>query len=176
MKYVLILISLTPLLPVSPTPLLAEGPSFKNDVMPLFMRGGCNSGSCHGAARGKEGFKLSLFGYDPDGDYYRLLEEYVGRRVNLAAPEKSLLLEKAAGRVPHSGGRVFPEDSPYYQTLRSWIAGGAPRDGDDAPEPVRLELTPDKVVFDHPAATSRPRSPRTTRTDRNATSRTSRCT
>ena len=124
--------------------------SFKNDVMPLFLRGGCNSGSCHGAARGKDGFKLSLFGYDPDGDYYRLLEEYVGRRVNLAVPEKSLILEKISGAVPHSGGKIFPTDSRYYETLRDWIAAGAPLDSDTAPEPVRLELTPDKIVFDKP--------------------------
>lgn len=118
--------------------------------MPLFMRGGCNSGSCHGAARGKDGFKLSLFGYDADGDYYRLLEEYVGRRVNLAAPEKSLLLEKASGSVPHTGGRRFPPESDYYQTILSWIKAGAPLDGEDAPQPVRLELSPEKVVFDTP--------------------------
>lgn len=122
--------------------------SFRNDVMAVFFRGGCNNGACHGAARGKDGFKLSLFGYDPDGDYYRLLEEYVGRRINLAAPEKSLILEKASGRVPHSGGRVFSEDSEYYQTLLRWISAGAPRDAEDTPEPVRLELIPNKVVFD----------------------------
>ena len=122
--------------------------SFRNDVMPVFFRGGCNNGACHGAARGKDGFKLSLFGYDPDGDYYRLLEEHVGRRVNLAVPEKSLILDKASGRVPHSGGRIFEPDSIYYQTLLRWIEAGAPRDHDDAPEPVLLELTPDKVVFD----------------------------
>lgn len=124
--------------------------SFKNDVMPLFIRGGCNSGSCHGAARGKDGFKLSLFGYDPDGDYYRLLEEYVGRRVNLAVPTKSLLLEKISGAVPHTGGKIFPADSQYYDTLRSWIAAGAPLDSAAAPEPVRLELIPNKIVFDKP--------------------------
>lgn len=124
--------------------------SFKNDVMPVFLRGGCNSGSCHGAARGKDGFKLSLFGYDPDGDYYRLLEEYVGRRVNLAVPEKSLILEKISGTVPHTGGKIFPKGSQYYETLRSWIATGAPLDSDSAPEPVRLELIPDKIVFNKP--------------------------
>ena len=134
----------------------ADIPSFRNDVMPLFMRGGCNNGGCHGAARGKDGFKLSLFGYDPDGDYYRLLEEYVGRRVNLAAPEKSLLLEKASGSVPHTGGRIFPVGSEYYQTMLRWITAGAPRDRDDAPEPVKLTLSPPKVVFrrsgeSHPA-------------------------
>ncbi|MBL6705111.1 MAG: DUF1549 domain-containing protein [Planctomycetaceae bacterium] len=141
-----VLLTSSPLLASSPPHL----PSFNNDVMPVFFRGGCNNGACHGAARGKDGFKLSLFGYDPDGDYYRLLEEYVGRRVNLAAPEKSLLLEKASGRVPHTGGRVFAEDSEYYQTLLRWISAGTPRDVDDAPEPVRLELMPDKVVFEKP--------------------------
>lgn len=125
--------------------------SFKNDVMPLFMRGGCNSGSCHGAARGKDGFKLSLFGYDPDGDYYRLLEEYVGRRINLAAPSKSLLLEKISGAVVHTGGKIFPAGSQHYETLRKWIAAGAPLDSESTPEPVRLDLIPDKVVFDKPS-------------------------
>ncbi len=124
--------------------------SFKNDVMPIFLRGGCNSGSCHGAARGKDGFKLSLFGYDPDGDYYRLLEEYVGRRINLAAPAKSLLLEKISGTVPHTGGKIFPANSQYYETLRTWIEAGAPLDSASAPEPERLELIPNKIVFDKP--------------------------
>jgi len=125
-------------------------PSFKNDVMPVLMRGGCNNGACHGAGTGKDGFRLSLFGYDPEGDYYRIVEEYVGRRINLAAPEKSLLLEKAAGRVTHTGGEVFKPDSKYYQTLLDWIAAGAPRDAADAPDPVRLEITPEKLTFDRP--------------------------
>ena len=74
---------------------LAEGaPSFKNDVMPVFMRGGCNAGDCHGAARGKDGFMLSLFGYDPEGDYFRLVEEFIGRRIDLANPKASLILTK----------------------------------------------------------------------------------
>lgn len=128
----------------------AADPSFKNDVMPILMRGGCNGGACHGAARGKDGFKLSLFGYDSEGDYYRLLEEYIGRRVNLAVPEKSLLLEKMSGSVPHTGGKIFPKGSKYYATIKEWITSGAPRDGDDAPEPVRLELLPDRVVFQKP--------------------------
>lgn len=102
----------------------SKAPSFKNDVMPVFMRGGCNNGACHGAGTGKDGFRLSLFGYDPEGDYYRLVEEFVGRRINLAAPEKSLLLEKAAGRVTHTGGEIFKPDSQYYQTLLDWITAG----------------------------------------------------
>ncbi len=144
-------------LPITPTPdhtiLLADEISFKNDVMPLFMRGGCNSGSCHGSSRGKDGFKLSLFGYDPEGDYFRLVEEQIGRRVNLAAPDKSLLLDKAAGRVPHTGGTVFKPETKYFQTLQAWIAAGAPRDSDDAAQPVRIELSPQKITFDRPGMT-----------------------
>ena len=67
--------------------------SFKLDVMPVFMRAGCNSGSCHGAARGKDGFRLSLFGYDPDGDYQRLTREIATRRINLALPAESLMIQ-----------------------------------------------------------------------------------
>ena len=130
-------------------PALAEI-SFKNDIMPLLMRGGCNSGSCHGAARGKDGFKLSLFGYDAEGDYYRLVEEYLGRRVNLAAPEKSLLLEKAAGTVAHTGGEIFTPDTDYYKTLLEWLKAGVPIDADNAPEPTRLELSPSKLTFVEP--------------------------
>ncbi|MCA9186241.1 MAG: cell surface protein, partial [Planctomycetales bacterium] len=75
--------------------------SFRLDVMPVFMKSGCNQGSCHGAARGKDGFRLSLFGFDPAGDYYRLTREQPGRRLNLAVPRDSLLLEKAIGAVSH---------------------------------------------------------------------------
>src|SRR5258707_15461547 len=76
--------------------------SFRLDVMPVFFRAGCNSGGCHGAASGKDGFHLSLFGYDPAGDYFRLTQQMVGRRIDLAAPEQSLLLTKATASVAHS--------------------------------------------------------------------------
>jgi hypothetical protein len=81
--------------------------SFKLDVMPVFMKAGCNVGSCHGSARGKDGFRLSLFGFDPDGDYQRLTREFSGRRINLAIPEESLIIQKALGTVPHTGGKRF---------------------------------------------------------------------
>src|SRR5260221_10809841 len=73
--------------------------SFKLDVMPVFMRAGCNTGACHGAARGKDGFRLSLFGFDPDGDWYRLTREMSGRRISIAIPEECLLVEKSIGAV-----------------------------------------------------------------------------
>ncbi|MCA9044132.1 MAG: cell surface protein, partial [Planctomycetaceae bacterium] len=82
-------------LTLAPTAALSEDtaavPSFRRDVMPIFFRAGCNSGTCHGSARGKDGYMLSLFGYDPAGDYRRTVEEIPGRRVNVAVPEESLL-------------------------------------------------------------------------------------
>src|SRR3954462_7958739 len=92
-------------------------PSFRQNIMPVFFRAGCNAGSCHGAARGKDGFMLSLFGYDPAGDYFRIGNDMAGRRVNTAIPEQSLILRKATGAVPHTGGEVFDKKSEYYQIL-----------------------------------------------------------
>jgi len=126
----------------------AERPvSFRLDVMPVFFRAGCNSGGCHGAAIGKDGFHLSLFGYDPAGDYYRLTQQMVGRRIDLAVPEESLLLKKAIGAVPHSGGQRFKPTSDYYVTLLRWIQAGAPNDVADVPQVTGLALVPDKIVF-----------------------------
>jgi hypothetical protein len=122
--------------------------SFKLDVMPVFMKSGCNQGSCHGAARGKDGFRLSLFGFDPDGDHYRLTHEINGRRVNLALPCESLLMEKPTGHVPHTGGTRFTEQSELYQTLLRWLEAGAPQDPPGLPTPVGLELLPKNAVLD----------------------------
>jgi hypothetical protein len=115
--------------------------------MPVFFRAGCNSGGCHGAASGKDGFHLSLFGYDPAGDYYRLTQQIPGRRIDFAVPEQSLLLLKATGMVPHSGGRRFKPDSEYYNTLLHWIQYGAPDDAANVPQITGISLVPDKVVF-----------------------------
>jgi len=122
--------------------------SFKQDVMPVFMRAGCNSGGCHGAARGKDGFRLSLFGFDPEGDHYRLTREFPGRRINPAVPADSLLLDKACGRVPHTGGKRIAEGDEYYQTLIRWLEADAPLDPPTVPLPVRLEVFPPSAVLD----------------------------
>lgn len=98
---------------------------FRRDVLPILTKVGCNKGSCHGAARGKDGFRLSLLGYDPDLDYYRLTREHPGRRLNLHEPDDSLLLLKASGRTQHSGGGLIPRTSPFYHSLRRWIVEGA---------------------------------------------------
>ena len=121
--------------------------SFRLDVMPIFMKSGCNTGSCHGAAKGKDGFHLSLFGYDPAGDYFKLTRQLIGRRVDLAVPEKSLLLEKSTGDVDHTGGQLFTTDSDDYRAMLRWIEAGAPDDTGDTPEPLGIEMLPTKTVF-----------------------------
>jgi hypothetical protein len=122
--------------------------SFKLDVMPVFMRWGCNSGACHGAARGKDGFRLSLFGFDPDGDHFRLTREITGRRVNLALPNESLLIEKGTGKVPHTGGKRFSEGDEYHQTIVRWLEAAAPNDPPTIATPIALEVYPNGGVLD----------------------------
>ena len=122
--------------------------SFKLDVMPGFMRSGCNTGSCHGAARGKDGFRLSLFGFDPDGDHYRLTREIATRRLNLATPESCLLIEKATGKVLHTGGKRLEEGGEIYNTLLRWLKEGANIDPAGIPTPVSLEILPKQAVLE----------------------------
>ena len=129
--------------------------SFKLDVMPVFMKAGCNTGSCHGAARGKDGFMLSLFGYDPDGDYHRLTRELNGRRLNLALIHDSLLLEKGAGRVSHTGGKRFEKDSELYGTLVRWLEARAPRDPAGIPHATGIEFYPPSAVLNGEGATQK---------------------
>ncbi|MFT6862350.1 MAG: hypothetical protein ACJAVK_000908 [Akkermansiaceae bacterium] len=122
--------------------------SFQQDVVPVFTASGCNTGSCHGSARGQDGFMISLFGYDPKGDHYRITREFAGRRINLAIPEESLLLTKAIGSVPHTGGKLFEKNSPNYETLLEWIKVGANYDPDDVALPVKIEIGPKEFLLE----------------------------
>ena len=134
--------------PVKITNAKANRPiSFTNDVMPVFTKSGCNAGSCHGAARGKDGFRLSLYGFDPKGDYHRLTREIPGRRVNLSLPTDCLLMSKATGTVPHSGGELFKPGTEYYNTLLKWLESGAAIDQGPVPEVVGIELYPPAAVL-----------------------------
>lgn len=121
--------------------------NFRSEVLATLTKAGCNSGKCHGAASGKDGFRLSLFGYDPAGDQYRLTREIPGRRVNVSAPDRSLLIQKALGNVDHTGGQCVQEDSPELQTLLSWIQTGAPADPETAAVPLRLRVYPEEAIF-----------------------------
>jgi hypothetical protein len=100
---------------------------FERHVMGLLGKMGCDAGSCHGSFQGKGGLRLSLFGYDPELDYRALVRDAMARRVNTWAPDRSLMLLKATGRMDHGGGQRFSTDSWQYRALRSWIASGAGR-------------------------------------------------
>jgi mono/diheme cytochrome c family protein len=121
--------------------------SFQLDVMPVLTAGGCNTGSCHGSARGQDGFHLSLFGYDPKGDHFRLTTEMAGRRINTAMPEESLLVTKALGTVPHTGGKLIKPESAFHKTLVEWIRNGAKYDEDGIAQPTGIEVRPKEVVM-----------------------------
>ncbi len=127
---------------------LDEGgvPDFVRDVNPILSRLGCNAGTCHGAQKGKNGFKLSLRGYDPVEDVRALSDDLAMRRLRPAQPDSSLMLLKPIGAVPHEGGVLLSPDSAYYKVLRDWIAAGAPLQP-DSPKPVRVELFPRNPVL-----------------------------
>src|SRR5262245_53117031 len=100
--------------------------TFLRDVAPILNKVGCTAGACHGAAKGKNGFKLSLRGYDPRFDYEALLYDLAGRRFNRADPARSLMLAKPTQQVAHGGGLRFEINSRYYKTILDWISAGVP--------------------------------------------------
>src|SRR3984885_3856389 len=128
----------------------AEPVTFLRDVAPILNKASCTSGTCHGAAKGKNGFKLSLRGYDPQFDYEALLYDLSGRRFNRADPALSLMLAKPTQQVPHGGGLRFDRNSAYYQTIFNWIAQGVPF-GDPAKDNVAsLDVVPSEVSMPRP--------------------------
>src|SRR5262245_21950086 len=129
----------------------AEPVSFRQDVMPVLARAGCNQGACHGNLNGKGGFKLSLRGEDPDFDHAALTRQMFARRTNPQRPEESLLLRKATGSVSHEGGVRFDNQSAEYQILRRWIAAGTPGVLPDEPTLTRLEVSPTEQIIREPA-------------------------
>ncbi len=116
--------------------------SFVSDVMPILGKFGCSGAGCHGKAEGQNGFKLSVFDSDPRADHQAITSDSRGRRVNVGAPEHSLILLKASGRVPHGGGSRILASTEEYATLREWLRAGAPYGADVGAEVVRVEVTP----------------------------------
>src|SRR5207249_3445365 len=102
-----------------------ERVDFERHLMGLFGRMGCNAGACHGSFQGRGGFRLSLFGYDPEKDYLAVTRDNFGRRIDRVDPDASLVLLKATGQVAHGGGKRFDKGSWAYQLLRTWISQGA---------------------------------------------------
>ena len=116
--------------------------SFRNDVIPVMTKVGCNQGACHGAAAGKNGFKLTLRGYDPETDYYTLTHQALARRTERMEPAKSLILLKPTLTIPHGGGQRFAVGSTEYQVISGWIAEGMPRPEDSDAGVTSIEVMP----------------------------------
>jgi hypothetical protein len=116
--------------------------SFRNDVLPVMTKVGCNSGPCHGAAAGKNGFKLTLRGYDPEIDYYTLTHQALARRTERMEPAKSLILLKPTLTIPHGGGKRFPLGSPEYKIISGWIAQGMPAPQESDARVTSIQVLP----------------------------------
>jgi Protein of unknown function (DUF1553)/Protein of unknown function (DUF1549) len=119
---------------------------FREHVEPVLAKEGCNSGACHGALAGKGGFKLSLRGYDPATDYFNIVKQDRGRRVELADPGRSLVLAKPSGAIAHKGGVRFGTNSLEYRILSQWISGGTEPPSDADPRVEQLEILPDRSL------------------------------
>src|SRR5574341_1225170 len=135
-------VSLNTTKPASEITTPAGGWSFRNHVIPVLTRLGCNSGACHGAAAGKNGFKLTLRGYDPELDYNTLTRQSLGRRINQIETAKSLLLLKPTMAIGHGGGKRMDVDSLEYKVIAGWIASGVAAPAESDPRIIRLEVTP----------------------------------
>ena len=121
--------------------------SFRNHVLSVMAKAGCNAGACHGAAAGQNGFRLSLRGYDTHGDFHQITRQARGRRIVPSDPGRSLLLLKPTQAVPHKGGERFAPDSLEYRVLAGWIAAGTPPPADDDARITELEILPKNVIL-----------------------------
>ena len=124
----------------------AEAPSFRNTIQPILTRYGCAMGACHGAAAGQGGFRLSLRGFDDEGDWLSITRSANGRRLTLEDPARSLFLLKAVKAVPHKGDKRFEVNSPEYKAIVDWIAAGAPGPKADDPRIVSLSVSEPHLV------------------------------
>lgn len=125
--------------------------SFRHQVIAALNVGGCNQGACHGTPSGKNGFKLSLRGYDPPADFLQLTRDVLGRRTDKLNPMASLIVQKALGRVPHEGGARFAADSVPAQMISSWLSEGLQDDPAKLPTLQRIEVLPGSRVLNAPA-------------------------
>jgi hypothetical protein len=133
-------------LTLAPATQAAEAPSFRNTIQPILTRYGCAMGACHGAAAGQGGFRLSLRGFDDEGDWLSITRSANGRRLTLEDPARSLFLLKAVKAVPHKGDKRFEVNSPEYKAIVDWIAAGAPGPKADDPRIVSLSVSEPHLV------------------------------
>lgn len=128
-------------------PAIAGDVSFVNDVVPVLTKAGCNAGACHAkAGGGQNGFQLSLLGFEPAEDYEALVKQARGRRISLAAPDQSLILRKASGKVPHGGGIRLRPGSAGYEIIRKWVEHGSKLQGEDEPSLLSINVEPPRGV------------------------------
>ncbi len=121
--------------------------SFRNEIMPVLTKLGCNQGACHGGQHGKGGFKLSLLGFEPESDFASIVKSAKQRRVTPFAPEESLILLKPTLAVAHGGGKRLEPGSMPYRLLTQWLAQGAPGPRDEDPRVVGLAVHPEHRVM-----------------------------
>ena len=119
---------------------------FATEVAPIFSQRGCNNTNCHGALTGQSGFKLSLFGYDPDGDFEAVVNHSDGRRIDRTQPNRSLVVTKPTFEISHGGGHLIQRESLDYQTLVAWIRDGATKSAGDAARLQRIAVYPDEFT------------------------------
>jgi hypothetical protein len=130
-------------IPVTVLPISENAsPDFVDHIQPILTKAGCNNGACHAKPGGRNGFELSVFGYDPESDYQEIVYEGRGRRVFPASPDQSLLLMKPTLRTPHEGGKPLEIDSAFYRLLTNWIHSGMPYHHEDAPKLKSIEVAP----------------------------------
>jgi hypothetical protein len=127
----------------------AEKPklSFVKDIVPIFTKSGCANSNCHGSIRGQAGFKLSLFGYEPDLDYDAIVKAQDGRRINRTEPAKSLILIKPTFSTPHGGGERFKVASLEYEAILDWLKDGATYDSAGSPRLKTIRVMPEEVTL-----------------------------
>jgi hypothetical protein len=125
--------------------------SFRRDVVAAMNVGGCNAGACHGTPSGKNGFKLSLRGYDPAADYLQLTRDQFGRRTDKHDPKASLMLLKAVGGVPHEGGQRFGLTSVPGEMITAWLTDGLQDDPPTLPPVKGAQVLPGSRVLKTPA-------------------------
>lgn len=132
-----------------PAPSIAQKPtlSYTRDILPILTKAGCNLGSCHAKSSGQAGFKLSIFAFDPKGDYMEFVNDSRGRRVFPALPEDSLILQKATVRVQHEGGQRFEPDSAWAKTIADWIRQGMPYETPNQPALMEIAVTPSEKTY-----------------------------
>jgi hypothetical protein len=122
--------------------------NFPNQVVPVFTKYACNGGGCHGKSGGQNGFRLSLLGFEPTEDYEYLVKEGRMRRLFPAAPDRSLLLQKATAVLPHGGGHRIDLDSPAYRLLRRWIEQGMPYGKETDPTVTHIDVQPKERLME----------------------------